>query len=308
MRTIGKLTTEQTATRFSDFLFVQGIENQVEDEEDGTFSLWVLEEDQMLKAAELLKQFQANPNNAAFKDATGQASAQRSQEAKEDSSRRSTVMDSARVGYERHFTGTAMLTWAIIAICVAVGLYSQLGANDKSVRSLFISEYHNDAESGMSINRFTKEITETHGFLPEVRSGQVWRLLTPIFLHFGMLHIAFNMMMFWQLGNLIENRFSARYLLALILAIGILSNLGQVLWTAPNFGGMSGVDYGLFGFLWIRGRFDRYAGWQLNQSTVTQFLVWLVLCYTGMLGPIANAAHTVGLLVGMAWGYLSARR
>ncbi len=308
MRTIGNLTTEQTATRFSDFLFVQGIENQVEDEEDGTFSLWVLEEDQMSKAAELLKQFQANPNNATFQEATGQANAQRALEEKEDSSRRSTVIDSARVGYERHFTRTPMLTWAIIAICVAVGLYSQLGSNDKSVRGLYISEYQNDAESGMSINLFTNEITATHGFLPEVRAGQVWRLLTPIFLHFGMMHIVFNMIMFWQLGNLIENRFNARYLLALILVIGILSNLGQVLWKSPNFGGMSGVDYGLFGFLWIRGRFDPYAGWQLNQSTVTQLLVWLVLCYTGVLGPIANTAHTVGLLVGMAWGYLSARR
>jgi GlpG protein len=71
---------------------------------------------------------------------------------------------------------------------------------------------------------------------------------------------------------------------------------------------MSGVDYGLLGFLWIRGKYDPRAGFELNPGSVKMMLIWLVLCYTGLMGSIANMAHTVGLLTGMAWGYYTARR
>ena len=35
-------------------------------------------------------------------------------------------------------------------------------------------------------------------------------------------------------------------------------------------------------------------------------LVWLVVCYTGIVGPVANTAHLAGLIVGMVWGRVSA--
>jgi GlpG protein len=151
-------------------------------------------------------------------------------------------------------------------------------------------------------------------FLPEVRAGEVWRLITPIFIHGTMMHIVFNMMWLVQLGRFIESRFGAAKLLALVMAIGVGSNLAEYLWEAwrtpafaPNFGGMSGVNYGLFGFLWMKGKFDRSQNWQLPPQTVQLMLMWMVLCYTGWLGPVANAAHTVGLLIGMLLGITSAR-
>jgi GlpG protein len=144
-------------------------------------------------------------------------------------------------------------------------------------------------------------------FLPEVREGEVWRLITPIFLHGDLMHIVFNMMWLVQLGRFIETRFGAWKLLALILAIGVGSNLAEYVWRSPNFGGMSGVNYGLFGFLWMKGKFGRGQDWQLTPQTVQLMLVWMVLCYTGMLGPVANAAHTGGLLLGAACGFASAR-
>jgi GlpG protein len=42
----------------------------------------------------------------------------------------------------------------------------------------------------------------------------------------------------------------------------------------------------------------------LHPNTITTMLVWLVLCMTGLLGNIANAAHLVGLAVGVAFGVL----
>jgi GlpG protein len=144
-------------------------------------------------------------------------------------------------------------------------------------------------------------------FLPEVRDGQVWRLVTPIFAHGSLMHIVFNMMWLFQLGRFIETRFGPWKLMALILVIGVGSNVAQYLWNGPFFGGMSGVNYGLFGFLWIKGKFGRAQNWQLDPQTVQLMLVWMVLCYTGLLGPVANAAHTVGLIIGVILGFASAR-
>jgi len=36
---------------------------------------------------------------------------------------------------------------------------------------------------------------------------------------------------------------------------------------------------------------------------VALFLIWLVICFTGLVGPIANVAHLVGLSMGMILGY-----
>ena len=135
----------------------------------------------------------------------------------------------------------------------------------------------------------------------------MWRLITPIFLHGDLIHILFNMMWLWQFGRFIESRFGAAKLLALVLVIGVGSNLAEYLWKSPWFGGMSGVNYGLFGFLWIKGKFGRDQTWQMNPQTVQLMLMWMVLCYTGLLGPIANAAHTGGLVIGAALGFASAR-
>jgi GlpG protein len=50
---------------------------------------------------------------------------------------------------------------------------------------------------------------------------------------------------------------------------------------------MSGVNYGLFGFLWMRGRFDRDVMWRLNPTVVWTLMIWFVVCFTGLLGPAA---------------------
>jgi GlpG protein len=146
-------------------------------------------------------------------------------------------------------------------------------------------------------------------FLAEVRAGQVWRLLTPIFVHFGPIHLLFNVFMLRDLGTFIENRLGVTYLAVLTIVIAVLSNIAQFAWTGrPIFGGLSGVVYGLFGFLWMRGKFDRYAIWPLSKATIQILLIWYVLCLTNLISSVANVVHTVGLAVGMAWGYLSARR
>jgi len=99
-------------------------------------------------------------------------------------------------------------------------------------------------------------------FLPvEVRSGsivfyemgqQYWRLVSPIFLHFGVLHIVFNSLWVWEFGKRTESVLGHLNQAGLILAIALVSNGVQYLASGPSiFGGLSGVVYGLLGFAWV---------------------------------------------------------
>lgn len=177
----------------------------------------------------------------------------------------------------------------LIAISVLVALFSGLGESREVLQPLLISDPFNQ------------------GF-ESILQGQVWRLITPIFIHFGLMHLLFNMMAMWDLGRLIDVKKSAGFYITFVLVVGIASNLAQYLLTqSPYFGGMSGVLFGLFGYVWMQGRFNPAFGFSLHKNTVIFMLGWFVLCWTGLLGPIANWAHTAGLVVGAAWGYLSSK-
>ena len=301
MRRVGELASDAEAQKFHDALVSRGIENTAEAEDGGAISIWVHDDDQITEAARLFALFRATPDAPEFREATSKAAAIRAQLVKSERRRRSTVIDEARVGYERHFTGGGLITIILVALTVAVTAYTGFmgssNANRAALAQLHISEkFHaSSLPGGASL------------FLPEVREGEVWRLITPVFLHGGWMHLIFNMVMLVQLGRFIESRFGAAKLLALVMVIGVGSNLAEYLWSTPRFGGMSGVNYGLFGFLWMKGKFGRDQGWQLNPQTVQYMLVWMVLCFTGMLGPIANGAHVGGLLIGALLGIASAR-
>jgi membrane associated rhomboid family serine protease len=178
-----------------------------------------------------------------------------------------------------------VVTIGLIGISVAVALLSGLGSSESVLGTLFIAD------------------PDSVGF-QDVMAGQVWRLVTPIFIHFGPLHLLFNMMWMWDLGRLIENRRGELFYCSFVVLVGIASNIVQYgLTQSPYFGGMSGVVYGLLGYAWMQGRYGSSLGFALNKSTVVMMLGWFVLCWTGLLGPIANWAHTAGLLFGVGWGY-----
>lgn len=142
-------------------------------------------------------------------------------------------------------------------------------------------------------------------FLADVLGMELWRLFTPIFVHLGALHLLFNMMWLWDLGSAIERLKGGTFLALFVAASGAASNLAQYAITrSPNFGGMSGVVYALLGYVWMQGRFNPAFGIALHGSTVAMMLAWYALCWTGWLGPIANWAHTGGLILGVAWGFL----
>ncbi len=297
MRLIGHLAEEKAARIFADYLYVQKIQSQLEHEKPDGWGIWIHDEDRLEEAARLLTDFRANPADPKYRAEAKSAAELRAEAEKGEANYRKKLRDRRHLFRPLRDYGFGPLTFGLIAISVAVAFYSKLGADPQPIMRLFITDY---TVSG--------NLLEWNSTLPEIRHGQVWRLVTPIFIHFGLLHLFFNMLWLRDLGSMIEARQSWKLLAVLVLAIAAGSNLAQFFFGGPAFGGMSGVVYGLLGYIWMRGKFDPGSGLYLHPSTVTMMIIWFFACFTPILPHVANAAHAAGLVMGLAWGYLASLR
>ncbi|MBM3835353.1 MAG: rhomboid family intramembrane serine protease [Verrucomicrobia bacterium] len=295
MRMIGHIQSESNAQTFSAYLYVQGIKNQIEAEKDGTWALWVHAEDELAKARQLFQDFMARPNAPEYQRAAKEARELMDKEKEQEQAADKRFFHRSQIFRNYGPYGMGPLTTALIAFCVVVWIITVFGMDRPAladfIQALFISEID-----------YARN-------LPEVRQGQVWRIFTPIFVHSTMfLHILFNMLWLKDLGSMIEARQGSFRLALLVIIISAASNLAEYFVTGPRFMGMSGVVYGLLGYIWMKGKFDPASGLFLHPTTVVMMLIWFVICLTNLTGPIriANVVHGVGLGLGVAWGYLSA--
>lgn len=179
---------------------------------------------------------------------------------------------------------SAPVMLVLLVVSVLITLVSSFGDNMRVIYPFMISSY-------------------TRG-LPEIMQGELWRLITPVFIHLHPLHILLNMLWLFDLGGVIEQRQGSPRFGLLVGVIAVLSNLAQFYWAGPWFGGMSGVVYGLLGYAWMQGRLYPRSGLVLHPQIVLMMLIWFVICWLGIIGKIANMAHTVGLVTGLALGWL----
>ncbi|BAN47774.1 rhomboid family intramembrane serine protease [Metapseudomonas resinovorans] len=139
-------------------------------------------------------------------------------------------------------------------------------------------------------------------------AGQWWRLVSPMLIHFGILHLAMNAMWFWELGRRIEARQGGLMLLALTLGFSLVSDVAQYFTSGASlFGGLSGVLYGLLGHCWVFQRLAPCPAYRLPPGVMAMMLIWLLVCLSGLItalgfGAIANGAHVGGLVAGCATG------
>lgn len=285
MRHLGALSDERSARKFGDYLLSVGIENEVEEGEGGDWDVWVVPEDKVDKAADLMEEFVGNPAAPRYERARAQAEARRAQARKSEEEARRRQVDVAERMFARR--GGAPVTFALLSFSVLVALLTGLGTLEERVLPLLISE----SQEGLA----------------EIRSGEVWRSVTPIFLHFGFLHIVFNMLWLNDLGGMVERRAGSWPLVFFVLLAAVVSNLAQFYAANHMFGGMSGVVYGLLAYAWLRGKLQPTSGMHVNTGTMTMMLAWYLMCLAGVIPHVANAAHTAGLAVGAGWGYVAAK-
>ncbi len=302
MRKIGHIDDASVAKRFSDYLYAKGVDNEIEGQDAEGWDVWVHDEEQIPAAKDELGTYLLNPDVSMYVDAMKAADARQKDEKKGATTFKEKVFDREKI-INRPLFSIAPITFALIAISVVVTLLGGLGSGSPLTQWLSITSY-STAEG----------IPEFDPSLPEIQQGQVWRLVTPIFIHaalmapFGLLHLLFNMLWLKDLGLMLETSEGRKGMLTKVLVLAILSNLGQFLNAGPAFGGMSGVVYGLLGYCWVRGRFDLTSGLFVPNQIVIMMMVWFFLCLFGAMGSIANGAHGVGLVAGIVWGYVSALR
>jgi GlpG protein len=294
MRLIGHLAEEKAARTFADYLYVQKVQSHIEFEKADGWGIWINDEDKLEEAAQLLTAFRANSADPKYRAEAKSAAELRAEAEKDEAKWRKKLSDRRHLLQPLRDYGFGPLTLGLMAISIVVFFLSKFGNDPRRVIGLFITEFNAHGPLGR--------------VLPEVMHGQVWRLVTPIFVHFDPLHILFNMLWLRDLGSMIEGRQSSWQLALLVGVIAAGSNLGQFLIAGPVFGGMSGVVYGLLGYIWMRGKFDPGSGLYVHPSTVTMMIIWFFACFTPLIPHVANGAHAVGLVMGIAWGYLSSLR
>ena len=161
----------------------------------------------------------------------------------------------------------------------------------------------------LSFQNYTR--TELIPLFDSYAQREVWRLITPVFLHFGLFHVLFNSMWMWDLGRRLEYLLGPKHFIVFFLITGIVSNAAQYLWEpSPFFGGMSGVVYALVGFIAVRQRLVPHPLMAVSSALLGFMLFWLVLCMSGvvdyfMSGSVANAAHLGGLVAGAIYALVT---
>jgi membrane associated rhomboid family serine protease len=141
-------------------------------------------------------------------------------------------------------------------------------------------------------------------------SGEWWRLLTNIFVHAGIIHIAFNMWCLWYLGALAESLYGVWTYGCVYLICGIGASLTSAAWHpyTPSVGA-SGAIFGLAGALLAGFKLGEFSVPRAELSGVLRSLGAFVvynLIFGAAFSGIDNAAHIGGLITGVIVGALIA--
>jgi rhomboid protease GluP len=133
-----------------------------------------------------------------------------------------------------------------------------------------------------------------------ISQGQWWRLVTPIFIHLGLMHLLFNNIALFQIGPLIEESLGSQKFIFVYLACGIVGNIGSYVFGIRG-AGASGAIFGLIGLAAVYGY---RMGGIVGRSLMKQMAMWAGI---GLLMGAAlhfdNVNHIGGLITGAALGF-----
>ena len=132
-----------------------------------------------------------------------------------------------------------------------------------------------------------------------------WRLVTSTLFHGDPIHLIFNLCWLWIFGTLVEERFGHGATLGIFCFFAAGSDMAELAIFGGSIG-LSGVNYGLFGMLWVLSRRDiRFRG-AVDRQTVQLMVGWFFLCIlltvTGA-WAVANVAHGAGCALGALLGW-----
>ena len=325
MRLLGSLPSESDAYSLTAYLLTQSIECHVEADGKDSFDVWVKDEDGFEKAKDEIAAFRADPKADKYRKAV--AEAKKIQE--ETAAKRKQYQKNIRSGpVQKGIFEAAPLTMVMVLICVIVAVLSNFGdeteedqAVARALQFVSVDAPSDELKLASQTNADSMDVR-----LASLKRGEFWRAISPIFYHHGPFHIVFNMMWLVYFGRMIEDRYGTVTMAMIVVFSAIVSNMLQccvpesVGGAAPslinnllitNLGGMSGVNYALFGFIWFRMLYDPKSRLQLTQMTIIIMIGYLFYCMLspeigGVLGDgggrVANWAHGGGMVMGLLLG------
>lgn len=137
-------------------------------------------------------------------------------------------------------------------------------------------------------------------------TGDWWRIITNVFLHFGIIHLLMNMYALFMVGVYLEPMLGKPRFAAAYIACGMLASVASLWWhkEGVNSAGASGAIFGMYGLflaLLTSKLIPEAARKALLQST-TVFVAYNL--FYGLKGGVDNAAHIGGLVSGFIFGQL----
>ncbi len=330
MRRIGSLPDHAVAKRFCDYLVTLSIEAAAEEEsseQGSTWEIWIRDEKHVQQARDELASFQQAPDADRYQ-VGDEASRIRDQRAAENQRRLKNQRDIGKSMTARTVTSGPLAGATIrqqnIPVTIAIIVLSILASFSVNFARPRPSRTPGEFSLEQKIY-FTlsfadqREYVQTGDPFEAIKRGEVWRLVTPMFLHGNTFHLAFNMLWMFFLGSTIERLHGSLFMALLVLVSGLAGTLLQVvlppaealpallagLAGTPFSIGASGAVYGLFGFLWIRPLVDPGYPIRMVPMNVALMLGWLVFCMTPAMTGVANGAHLGGLIAGVLAAFLA---
>lgn len=306
MRKIGGDLSKDHATRVADYLLTQGIDSVVEVVADGHCELWARQEDQLVEAKQHLRGFLAEPDSERFRVNREAETLRRTRE--KENREKLRLQQKFQPRATSIAAGSNRATFAIIALCVVASLATNFG-NERprsmqgDVRQPSLQWRIYNAMTLLPVTAMNSD--ETSGPMDAVKKGQVWRLITPIFLHGDPMHLVFNALFLFSFGRIVETICGPKFLIGLFLIGGIVGVVAQAygpmsLGGNPHVIGASGGALALFSFLWLRPNFEPSIPFRIPPFTLFLVMGFVVLSMLPM-APIRNVAN-LAHLGGLAWG------
>jgi len=328
MRRIGLVENSSHAELFCDYLVTLGIHATSEQTSDSPESssateseqreIWVKDERKVDAAKTALDLFLLQPDEARYLSSSVDAAKVRAQEVEANKRRLKNVqpvrhrslpgLGGGGLGGGGLGGGNSqrpVVALAMVAICVIVGLLTNFGSPriTRAQRERAMPSRETKVFASMTFLSPDDAVRSSSPFT-SILKGEVWRLITPAFLHAGILHLAMNMMAIFGLGGAIERTQGRFTILLLIIVTAIAGTVVQALWPEWNNGGpggigASGVAYGLIGYIWVRPYYDPDFQIYLPSSGLILAMLFLLLGLAEVVPRIANGAHVGGLACGI---------
>lgn len=304
MRCLGEIDGRENAERLVAHLLVNDISTHIESADGDSWEIWVREEDKLRQAVDELKLFQQDPHNARYDGVLAKAKQRLEKDQAKQTEIKKNIREVKMVVRPGMMSGRIPpLTLTLLVLCVVLGLLSNFGTPGPN------------SSWGRQILKQLKfvDLQESEGDpAANLKKGEVWRAVTPIFLHGSPMHLGMNMLGLVIFGRVIERLLGTPRYAVMILALAIVPNLLQGLMPEslggnPNFVGISGVIYGLVGYVWVRSQLNPSFGISIPMPFLVLMIGSIVIGLSGAIEAwrFADLCHLGGLVLGAAMGYFS---